>query len=370
MGKNFPPSNSSFFSNRLPTNGGLNANSGFTWTNPKQNPLSPQFVPPKSNPVSRMPPKLPRVPAKAGLGLGKMAAGLRAGLPGLAFMAALMLLEWWLDQPSPVVTTSQAPTEITEFNFSLNPLKSYRVYNVSTVIFDYSTQLFRGDNSRIISGAVSVSNLKFYPNFPGSPIAAAHGYTVTYSNGGTTVFPMYAVGGNATYRESGGIHSFTVTDLSSDQQIAPTPSSIPVAPPYPLSPSSTNAAPVAPPSRKPATPSNPAPLGNPRITPPFNPPPTPKTPLSPEDIPDEEDDDLPFWFEPFPDYLPPDFFDGLSLLTNKTYLKGEYGDPVSFWDKYKPGGTAWGPNGNTPMTLKNPFSLPDYTITPVISPGT
>ncbi|CAO5073619.1 hypothetical protein [Microcystis aeruginosa] len=101
--------------------------SSFTWVNPKQNPLSPQLIPPKSSPVSRIPPKLPPVP-KAGLGLGKMAARLRGGLPGTALMVGLTLLEWWLDQPAPPPPNSQPlPPGTVPGDYALNPSKTYLV---------------------------------------------------------------------------------------------------------------------------------------------------------------------------------------------------------------------------------------------------
>ena len=98
--KNISTPNSNFLGSKPPIDMSQNAHTGYTWRNRNQNPLSPEFTPPKSSPVSKLPPKLPPA-SKAGLGLGKMAAGAKAGLPGLGLMLGLMLLESWLDQPAP-----------------------------------------------------------------------------------------------------------------------------------------------------------------------------------------------------------------------------------------------------------------------------
>jgi hypothetical protein len=227
-------------------------------------------------------------------------SGLKPTIPGLLLTGGLLLLEWWLNQPSPPSIDNYTPTETTQFTFGLDPLKSYRIDNDSTVIFGTPTSKYRGLSSRVISGAILVSNLKFYPYFPAS-IAAAHGYTVTYANNSTQVFPRYAVGGNVTYRESGGIHSFTVTELSSNKQTPPTPSFLPPAPPYALAPQSNNAPPLNPPLPQNPTPTNPVPLGNPPGTTPFFTPFPRQSGNKPDqknDSPDEKETGP--WFVPFP----------------------------------------------------------------------
>ncbi|WP_159250709.1 hypothetical protein [Microcystis aeruginosa] len=355
-----------------------------------------------------MPPKIPPVP-KGGLGLGKMAGGLRGGLLGIALMVGLALLDWWLDQPAPPPTSSDPlPPGTAPGDYLLNPLKTYSVTASANVrqiqIYSVPGLRIEAKGDWIVGATYSKTEnydtpgvIKKHEIMPASPgqftltnVASISSPVFEYSSGLYNPYwgymasttdstgvksPKFSVGwvilhssnrNETTYTYEGLGVQMTITEVGSTQPIAPIPSPTPYpAPPYPLPPSGGNPSTVTKPATKPATPGNPAPLGNPNITPVPAPTLNPKNaPVLPASNPNEEQDDPPFWFIPdpiysspnfpqSPGYSPPDFSQLFAPLV-RPYVTS---DPVlTAYQKAR--------DQAAKMSVRNPFSSPSYSTTP------